>query len=464
MLYTIPHNFTPRPYQLDAWKAFDNGKRKVFIRWARRSGKDKFSFNMMVKEAVFTVGNYFYVFPSYAQGRKAVWEAIQQGERLLDHIPREIRHDNNNEMKITLLNKKDQDGKPLPGSIIRIVGSDNIDNLVGSNPQGIVFSEYSLQNPQAWEYLSPIIAQNKGWVIFNGTPRGKNHMYDLEVIARKHPDIWHVSVIQNLDPALPDYFPTEGTVEATISMIEEERKHLSPETIASEYGCSYTGSVDGAYYTDEIRKAETEGRIGEYPHNYNNYTDTFFDLGKSDETAIWFAQRNGSALIFTDFFTDRNKGLQHYVDILKAKGYKYRFHWLPHDGEHPQWGAALVSTKTMLQTLLRDAGVDGIVVCASKCHRKVDAIQAVRQRFPRYYFNMTTCADGILRLSQYHKTYDKNRRIFLDTPERNFATHAADALTTEALSARTSDDFANGAIKQYKSYKSDFNPFFRGSK
>lgn len=43
----------------------------------------------------------------------------------------------------------------------------------------MVFSEYAFQNPTAWEVMRPILAENGGWAIFNSTPNGKNHFYEL---------------------------------------------------------------------------------------------------------------------------------------------------------------------------------------------------------------------------------------------------------------------------------------------
>jgi len=72
-------------------------------------------------------------------------------------------------MKITLANR----------SIMQLVGSDNVDSLVGTNPRGVVFSEYALQSPLAYQFLRPILLANDGWALFISTPRGKNHMWEL---------------------------------------------------------------------------------------------------------------------------------------------------------------------------------------------------------------------------------------------------------------------------------------------
>jgi len=53
--------------------------------------------------------------------------------------------------------------------------------------QGIVFDEYGTALPEAWPTLRPMIDQNNGFAIFIGTPRGKNHFYDIYETARGRP-------------------------------------------------------------------------------------------------------------------------------------------------------------------------------------------------------------------------------------------------------------------------------------
>ena len=93
--------------------------------------------------------------PTATQGRKVVWEGLDgTGRRLIDQaFPRElrasVRHD-----RMTMELKC--------GSVWQVVGSDNYDRLVGANPVGVVFSEWSLTDPRAWDYVRPILAENGG--------------------------------------------------------------------------------------------------------------------------------------------------------------------------------------------------------------------------------------------------------------------------------------------------------------
>ncbi len=64
------------------------------------------------------------------------------------------------------------------------MGSDHYDAVVGTNPIGVVFSESALSDPQAWNFIRPILAEYGGWALFIFTPRGENHAADLFRMAK----------------------------------------------------------------------------------------------------------------------------------------------------------------------------------------------------------------------------------------------------------------------------------------
>lgn len=109
--------------------------------------------------------------PQLNQARKIIWNGrTKDGTAFLDFIPPPlIKSKRDDEMAIRLAN----------GSIIQLVGADHFDSLVGTNPIGVVFSEFALMKPAVWDYLSPILNENDGFAIFVTTPRGRNHAFDL---------------------------------------------------------------------------------------------------------------------------------------------------------------------------------------------------------------------------------------------------------------------------------------------
>ena len=156
----LPYGYTARPYQVKFWEAMRSGKKRAVLVWHRRAGKEKTCWNYLVMKAAMQRGIYYYFFPFFSQARKILWDGIdKQGNRFLEHIPTELiqGNRNNTEMKLWLKN----------GSLIQMIGVDNIDSIVGTNPIGCVFSEYSVQDPNAWQFIRPILAENKGWAVFN---------------------------------------------------------------------------------------------------------------------------------------------------------------------------------------------------------------------------------------------------------------------------------------------------------
>jgi len=161
-----------------------------------RSGKDKtdlnFTISRMFAENNGRIGTYYHLFPTYAQGRKIMWDGIDKtGFRVMDHFPGFsakqhpsgiVARKNETELRVELVN----------GSAYQIIGTDKIDSIIGTNPVGCVFSEYSLQDPRAWDMLSPILLENGGWALFNFTPRGHNHAEGLYRMAQQDSE-WYCS-------------------------------------------------------------------------------------------------------------------------------------------------------------------------------------------------------------------------------------------------------------------------------
>jgi len=225
MKVTLPFNYTPREYQKPFYNALSQGYKRGVAVWHRRAGKDKTMLNLTIKEMFKRVGNYYYFFPTYKQGRKIMWDGIgKDGFPFMKHFPAEIIHKKNEqEMKITAKN----------GSMFQIIGTDRIDDNVGTNPVGCIYSEYSLQDQNAWNFMRPILRENGGWALFNFTPRGLNHGHEIYQTALRN----------------DDWFCERRTVEDTGVLtpedIQNERNEgMSESLIQQEYYCDFTVSSD----------------------------------------------------------------------------------------------------------------------------------------------------------------------------------------------------------------------------
>jgi len=200
------------------------GLRGVFV-WPRRCGKDMESINILAAKALQRVGDYAYVAPFANQCRGIIWEGnAGTGMRFIDYIPKEVvERKLDQSMKLFLKN----------GSTIQLYGSDNPDALVGRNFVGIVFTEFSLHKDAIWGYLRPMLAENGGWALFNGTPRGMNHFYSMAKMAETN-ESWFYQKLTRDDTDSP-----------TLEQIQEERDAGMPESlIEQEFYTSWTSSSE----------------------------------------------------------------------------------------------------------------------------------------------------------------------------------------------------------------------------
>jgi len=155
----VLNKFSPRKYQIPIVDALENKEyKKILVVMPRRAGKDIVAWNLAIRQCIKKICIVYYIFPTYSQAKKVIWDSItNSGQKFTDFIPDElIMSKNSQEMKISFIN----------GSILQLIGSDNIDSLVGSNPYGCVFSEYAIQDPRAYQFIRPILAANDGWALF----------------------------------------------------------------------------------------------------------------------------------------------------------------------------------------------------------------------------------------------------------------------------------------------------------
>lgn len=402
----IPHNFTPRQYQINLLKAVDNGKKRCVCVWHRRAGKDKTLINLVAKKMLERVGAYYYFFPTYEQGRKILWEGMDKdGFKFLDHIPEAIRKRTTSKpMFIELIN----------GSTLSVIGTDEIDSIVGTNPIGTIWSEYSLQNPKAWGFIRPILEENGGWAVFNFTSRGKNHGYDLVEFARKNPDDWFLNILPATETGV---FSPEQLEKIRKEYIEEDGDDLR---FLQEYMCSFDGAIKGSYYGTQLAEAEKQKRIGKVPHDPAIKVDTWWDLGIGDAMAIWFTQSIGREVHVIDYLESEGEGMPYYIAALQQKGYVYGEHYFPHDGNARELSTGVTRIETAEKLGLRPINiVENIGVD--------DGIQAARLFINRCWFDEEKCAEGLDALKNYHKKFDDKREVYKDSPEHDWSSHGSDA-------------------------------------
>jgi phage terminase large subunit len=433
---SLPHLFTPRDYQRDDLfrPLFPHHypdlrllsvprKKRICMVHHRRAGKDISVLNALTLAAYEEYGSYLYLLPEQTQGRKIVWRGLssgdvnefgeqEKGKKFLDYIPKEIiKKKFEAEMLVELIN----------GSTIQVGGADNYDSFMGTNPRGIVFSEYSLMNPVAWQYFRPILVENGGWAVFIYTARGKNHGHTLYEIAKKSPEVWAYSLRTIEDTRKPD-----GSPVVTIEQYEEEiRNGMDPAIARQEFYCDFNAALIGSYYGDLIEKAKKDKRTGFFPYDPAYPVYVAYDLGNDMNVAI-FAQKDGDGVRIIDYFGESNTPFTEMLKVVCAKSYTYGAHFFPHDVKNRDHES---NTRV---TTAENMGIDPVV---TPKYGIDDGIESVRNMLPRVRFNtdsddVETFVDAV---ASYERVWDDRMKVFHNRPLHNYASHPADALRCLAM-------------------------------
>lgn len=394
---------------------FDRGGRRAVWVVHRRGGKDLTAMHQLVKQAHERRGMYWHVFPTFEQGRKAIWEGFRKdGKRIIDNVfPQEIvAKRNEQEMKVEL----------KCGSIYRIIGSDKIE-VVGAGPIGVVFSEYSVSKPKAWDLIAPMLRENEGWVSFVYTPRGNNHGKKLFDAAKRQQG-WFCELLTLYDTRAYDPDQT----------IAEERAAGRPEAlIRQEYLCDWAAANVGSVYGDLMEAIEKRGGLCEFQHEKDGVYTTW-DLGISDATAVWFWRLNEHGVAdLIDHFEYTGKAISHGMDEVEARGYKYVRHFLPHDAR----ARSLQTGVSTVELFAERFGVENVTITPELSLE--DGIQAARWLLQQKIRIHPRCGEGIEAVKQYHYRWDEDLKILSSKPEHDWSSHTADAFRYVACVVKNSE-------------------------
>lgn len=403
---TLPLTFTPRWYQADLMRAvFQDDIRFALLVWCRRAGKDVVAWNIAWMQCVQKVCTVFYIFPTQAQARAAVWSGIMiDGTTFMSKIPPHlIAKKNEARMEITFTN----------GSKLALKGSTNFDSLRGSNPYMCIFSEYAYQDSRVYSlFLRPVIAANQGKCLFVSTPMGKNHFFELFEIAKNTPQDWYTQLLTVEDTGHIDVNEIKRDVQLGL---------ISEDHMLQEFYCSFDRGIGGSIFGKLLHKIQLEERVGYVPYEPGHLVYSAWDLGYDDENAIVLFQVIGSMVRIIDCYSNRLKPLEHYVQVLHDKGYIYGKHFLPHDAEHHN-----IETGNTRTQKLYDLGLNVEVL---KRKFIADRLEDGRCVFAKLWIDSEKCQPLIKSLENYRREWDDKLQRYKDNPVHDNWSHFADAFT-----------------------------------
>lgn len=392
-------------------------------RWAcivahRRAGKTVACINDLIRRAFIDGkdhGRYAYVAPFFSQAKAVAWDY------LLRYSENVRTSANVSELQVELLN----------GSRIRLYGADNPDALRGLYLDGVVLDEVADMRPRVWgEIIRPLLADRKGWAVFIGTPRGKNEFWNI--FQQSKGDGWLSVVLKASETGIVDR-----------QELAESAKTMSEDQYLQEWECSFEAAILGAFYGRELRQLDEAGRITDVPYDPAVPVHTAWDLGFTDDTAIWWYQVIRGEVHFLEHYAASGLGMDDYFALIKSKPYRYGLHHLPHDAK----AKTLAAKGKSVQEMAWDALGKNVRIVPDLSVQ--DGIQAARAMLARAWFDKGT-EEGIEALRQYQREWDEDKKAFRERPRHDWTSHTADAFRMAAVAWK---EEAKPALPQVFKYR-----------
>ena len=132
----------------------------------RRFGKTFLATGSLLRAAIGGPNrNVWYIAPTYGAAKEICWNM------LISQLPPEyVQKTNETSLTIRLIN----------GSTIALKGAEKPNNLRGRALDHVVLDEFADMRPETWyEVIRPSLSDRQGSALFIGTPKGRNHFYDL---------------------------------------------------------------------------------------------------------------------------------------------------------------------------------------------------------------------------------------------------------------------------------------------
>ncbi len=345
---------------------------------------------------------YGYIAPTRDQAKDIAWGYLQ---RFVAQIPGV----ESNQAELSLI---------LPtGAQIRLYSGDSFERMRGLHFDGVVIDEPADITAEAWTaVIRPCLADFEGWATFIGTPKGRDAFHERWIEATSKPDEWFSLLLKASSSGLIG--PKE---------LASLKASMSVHSFQQEFECDFDAPIPGAIYADEIVTARVQNRIAAMPWDRSCLVHTSWDLGSPENMGVWYWQVVGRSIRIIDFdhgvawAENGEDALTARVGHMKAKGYPFGYHYLPHDAEsRPGTGLSFL-------TELARAGLPNLRVV----QRTLDVwlgINVLKELFPLLEFRTPECDRGLQALSYYHRRPVSGLVAVKDEPVHDWSSHAADSL------------------------------------
>lgn len=375
----------------------------------RRIGKTVARINKMIKaaslnERAHPPPKYGYVSPYLKQSKDIAWLYLKYYAKPLLALGGTI---NESDLFITL---------PHNGAIIRLYGADNAESMRGGYFDGVVADEsQGIARSVLNTIIMPQLADYKGWLDCAGTPKGwQNLLGQLVLMAKKDPENWFLQIIRASESGvLPE------------SELAMQRGLMHENEYRQEYECDFDAAITGAVYGKEIYDAAQQGRLLPKLEPLKGVpVHTSWDLGRTNNTAIWWWQSVATELRILNFYQSFGQDIEHYCDVITARGkdchYTYGKHYVPHDAANELLAAGG-------RSIVQQADALGVRMYVVPATSQQNSIAAAKFTLERSWFDETNCEVGLQCLRQYQFEYDTEKQVYRSKPRHDQFSDGADA-------------------------------------
>jgi phage terminase large subunit len=416
---TVTLDYVPRP----AFRAFhERTKRRTVIVAHRRAGKTYSVLQDLVARALnfqkrdpsgklYTRPRFAYLCPYRGQAKLVAWTYLVDFTKNIPGVKQNVT-----ELWVEV--------PTVTGDMARISlgGADNFDNLRGTYYDGVVLDEYGDMKPDAYSLvLRPALSDRKGWVVFMGTPKGKNDFYKRWQAALSQPDKYFAMRLKASESGILPH-----------SEIEDMKTEMEVEEWEQELECSFDAAFKGSFYGKAITHAEARYCFRPLDYDPTEKVSIAMDLGRADAAVIWFWQVIDGEIRFFDYWEQSGYDAEEVCEMLELKPYDYETMWLPHDALHKTFA----SKKSVIDTFLshdlpaRKAPNPDL---GNRVMHGIDAVRKFLRLFP-FAIDSDRCKRGIDTLKNYSRKYNRATNTYGSEADHNEWSHGADAFRYAVLS------------------------------
>ena len=283
------------PYNLHEgqFEVYTNDSRFKVLVAGRRWGKTCLAIIFLITEAFkHEEAKVWYVSPFLSQSKNIAWKLLK---KMLD--PQTIVKINESELSVTLTG----------GREIYLKGADHPESLLGVGLNAVVLDEYASMKQDVWqEIIRPMLTDTMGKALFIGTPKGKNHFWELFLLGLKNEQGFSSWTFRTVDNP---HIPPED--------VELAKQQLNERFFRQEYEASFE-DFTGLVYPEFSDKVHV---INELPNLAKMESLIAIDPALTGVHAwlLAYADSEGALYVIEEYY-EKNKRVSEVASIMPKAG------------------------------------------------------------------------------------------------------------------------------------------------